>query len=211
MVTGIQAETPSDSRLPPSTSSHRLQTRGQRSSRHAPALDGRSIPRLSPSISTRASGSAARHPFPGHSLRDPHFENEQRRLFRDAANRHLPAQASRQSFGMFGRLRTDEPLPDHPFQLENTLNHIQHHINGRSGNATSTNSNRNFNQRTQLLRSNARHRTASGESSQSSNSGGVHLHSDGSSSTVGPGPSGRRKRLLSISSDGSLGGGRAAC
>ena len=88
-------------------------------------------------------------------------------------------------------------LPPHPFQLGNTLDEV----NGRT-----TPLSRTYNQRHHHVRSNPVQRAVSATSSRSSATGGVEVQgsSSGSSSTLRATNSGRRKRLLSISSDDSV-------
>ena len=102
-----------------------------------------------------------------------------------------------QPHGMFRAPSDSVRLPTHPFQLGNTLNRV----NNRTAPLS-----RSYNQRNHHVRSNPVHRAVSATSSRNSANGGVELQgsSSGSSSTLRATSSGRRKRLLSITSDDSV-------
>ena len=191
----MPAETPGG-RQPLPIDSHRLHPRGQRSNRYFGA-SARSNRTRSPSptlIPLPAHRPAARVCL--NRLRSPSptlssiFGDQPRRHPRAAGTvHHNAAPYSNHSYPP-NAARTDNTLRAHPFQLANTL-----------ANVNST-----CNQRNQQSRSDPARRTVSAESSRS---GGVQLGcygSSGSSMTVRPDTAtgGRRKRNLSISSDGSV-------
>lgn len=192
----MQAETPLHLRQPPSTSSHRLQHLGQHSNRHASVLARALAPSdPSPTMPTRSGRlTRPRESFPTYPAATGYSQIHPPRFFAGQSSPwDQPSNIDRA-----GR----RPPPPHPFQLGSTLDNV----NRRAANA-----NRNYNQRNQQIRSNQGARNVSGTSSQSSNGGGVNVNSSGSSgssTTIGHATSGRRKRVLSISSDASAEDGR---
>lgn len=184
----MQGETPSNSRQPPTTSSHRLQPLGRHGNRHSSMFNRRSVPNLSPSMDGRTTyqqTSSTSYPT------GEYHHNNQRGFFQASpAHRDALRAPPPPSSGLFRPPQLDGRLPMHPFQLENTLSDVNR------GTDTS------YNRRNQEARFNPARRNMSGTSSRSSTGGGVTVSSGSSgSSTIGP-ATGRRKRLLSISSDG---------
>ena len=192
----MQAETPLHLRQPPMTASHRLQHHGQHSNRHVSAL-ARALapPEITEPTPTRTARSTRpRDPYPTYpAARDYSQINPPRFFGGQPSPWDQPADSDRT-----GR----RPPPSHPFQLGSTLDNV---------NRRAANTNRNYNQRNQQVRSNQGVRHTSGPSSPGSTGGGVNVNSSGSSgsrTTIGHARSGRRKRVLSISSDASAEDGR---
>ena len=193
------AEAPLNSRRLPPRDSHRLRPLVRHSNRHSSMFGNRSAPSLSPSLTMRT----ARPPHAAAELYFPpaapgyHLQDNQNEPYQSRAQGR-PTRIEPPPFIYAPHSQNNRDLPDHPFQLGNTLNDVHYRA---------TNPRRTYNQRTHYNRSNPTLRNVSGASSQSSaNGGGVNVRSSGSSgnSTVGPSTASRRKRLLSISSDDSV-------
>ena len=120
---------------------------------------------------------------------------------REALHRgaHRGATTAPRTNGMIQPHQTHVQLPPHPFGLGSTLSDV---------NSRTTGPTRNYNQRNHLSRHYMAPSTVSAHCSRSSTGGGVELRdnaSGGSSSTLRQSAnSGRRKRVLSVSSDDSV-------
>ena len=164
----------------------------------------------SPSNGHRRPNFSIREPYSMHSAANNHSRQPgQSPMSTYYSNVEIPPVS--QQFGMFrpqlDSMRRPSPrprsertaLPDHPFQLGYTLNNL---------NRPSAAMRRSYNEITHHIRSNPVHRAVAASSSRSGTGGGVSVrdpNSSGSSSTLrAASSSGRRKRNLSISSDGSV-------